>query len=746
MRVPTLGGQQVQANNLPGVQIENAQTPQAMRSLSSAGALSDLGQLASGATALYQQQMQEQNETRVRDALNKRVMLEQHTEQNDLDGFRNKRGAEAVGFDDGEGNNFIKYYDKVIRTGTSEIEQGLSNNTQRKLFQQKVAERDVNFQSRLQGYYLQQNDTYRTEVAKTSLDVTANELASNYKDPFTTEKSIESIASAMQDLGRVQGWDQSTVRNETMKVGSKALRGAVEKMQADGAIMDIPAFYQRFGQYMTPQDQDHVTGTMQSNTAQTIQGAILTAKESNDMASLDKLGTTLADDKIVSAIGLNRVNTLRGQVIAAKNSMVNRIEIEANKREQVAKTASTNLLSNIMTSELITEEQFQQVVAQTQGTQFENVAQNYIKNYADIQKFKALPIAQQEAQLPVMEAEFSKRATGNPKLMQDLLGVYRNVLQENRKNANSNPVAYIAKQGLYKPQPIDAASIVTPEGSQQVAAIVADRVQTLNAAREKDPSIGVMPLQDAELQGVKQVITGMNNQQKLQFFGNMIGSLKEVSKGKEAYIGFMKQVAGDDVLLRAASIAEYQGFKSNKGTKVSAAILQGQQILKDKTTVLPSDDVMAKKYNDYVGDLYTGQERAEQFEVFKAIHASLAKTRGISYEKRTDSPDDDLIKLAQDLATGGVYSQDIKYRTSPNAEKIEGWKVLKPYGMQDEPFELRMNAGIAMVAKKYNTTPDQLEDYRLIQSPSNDRQYFFLGENNQPLVLNGVRVTLDLGK
>lgn len=236
----------------------------------------------------------------------------------------------------------------------------------------------------------------------------------------------------------------------------------------------------------------------------------------------------------------------------------------------------------------------------------------------------------------------------------------------------------------------------------------------------------------------------MDNEQKLKFFSEMVGELKHVPRGQEAYGRFVGQIAGNDTLLRMAAVAELGDLRGDKGTRVSAAILDGQSVLKDKTTILPNDDKLQVAFNDYVGSTISGQSKSDAYQIFKALHASIAKSRNIQYDSK-DQPNKEVIALAQELATGGIYTQKVKYSVGPN-DSAKEWKVLKPYGMQDDNFELRMNAGLEAVAKKYNTTLDELDNYRLRQRPGNDRQYTLMGENGRDLILNGQPVILDLGK
>lgn len=473
---------------------------------------------------------------------------------------------------------------------------------------------------------------------------------------------------------------------------------------------------------------------------------LLQARDAQDITVIDEMLSDLNSDKTYRGLDARTIDAYKAQAMSLRSQLTNAAQLQVAKQSKVAETTSNQFVSNVLTGQLIAPEEIDRVRQQVAGTDFAPVVESYLKNYASIQRFKDLPIAQQESEFAQMEAVRKSTPSTDPKAVASIHNAYKQAMTEKRTMAASNPVTYVAEQGLYNPQPINPISILTPDGGSQVGSIIADRVQALTAAQEKDPSIGLNPLQESELQGMKQVVGRMDSDQKLQFFGQVAGQLKHVPQGQDAYGRFVAQIAGKDTLLRVAAVAELGNLKSNLGTRVSAAILEGQQILKDKSTVMPSDESMREAFNDYVGAAITGQSRADQFEVFKAVHASYAKTRNVRYDTSKDGIDKGLAEIALDVATGGIYTQDVKYATGAYGKTAKEWKVMKPYGMQDEPFELRMNAGLEAVAKKYNTTKENLDSYRLQQRRGNDRQYDLIGENGQPLVINGVRVTLDLGK
>ena len=85
--------------------------------------------------------------------------------------------------------------------------------------------------------------------------------------------------------------------------------------------------------------------------------------------------------------------------------------------------------------------------------------------------------------------------------------------------------------------------------------------------------------------------------------------------------------------------------------------------------------------------------------------------------------DPDSMDKALNAVTGGIYKQHntswigtSKFKTT-NGD-VTDWKVQKPYLMSDRGFEVAINSGFEMVAKKHNLSPDFVKDnYRLKARP-----------------------------
>ncbi|MBZ6534041.1 transglycosylase SLT domain-containing protein [Acinetobacter seifertii] len=198
MRIPQFN-RQVSDNSVPSVQVSGGVSPSEAASLVGNRTDGLVGALNSGLKA-YQEYQDEADRVRVIDAQNKLAELKQHLQNNDVDGFINKKGVDVVSFDDGNGGGFVDYYAKAYQDGVGEIASSLGNNRQRSLFKEMAAQDAVHFKGSLQNYFVRENDTYQQSVYSSSADRFIREINDN---PGDFNKIDESRANLKASLGKL---------------------------------------------------------------------------------------------------------------------------------------------------------------------------------------------------------------------------------------------------------------------------------------------------------------------------------------------------------------------------------------------------------------------------------------------------------------------------------------------------------------------------------------------------------------
>ena len=117
------------------------------------------------------------------------------------------------------------------------------------------------------------------------------------------------------------------------------------------------------------------------------------------------------------------------------------------------------------------------------------------------------------------------------------------------------------------------------------------------------------------------------------------------------------------------------------------------------------------------------------------------EARNLQHDKADELPNKEVLKFALAFATGGVHQQSGTLKNYMGG-KLEDWKVAMPYGMTDDAFESRLDAGYASLAKHTGMTEAELKTLRLRQSPVRSKkgeiQYDLLNERGNPLQIDGV--------
>ncbi|WP_151789635.1 transglycosylase SLT domain-containing protein [Acinetobacter nosocomialis] len=215
MRIPQFN-RQVSDNSVPNVQVNGGMSAGEAASLVGNKTDSLVGALNSGLNA-YQAYQDEADRVRVIDAQNKLAELKLHLQNNDVDGYGNKKGVDVVSFDDGNGGGFVDYYTKAYQDGVGQIANTLGNSRQRALFKE-MSERDaVQFKGSLQNYFVRENDVYQQSVYSSSADRFIREINENPGDFTKIDESRTNLKASLGKLMNLEGKAATEAENIYLK-------------------------------------------------------------------------------------------------------------------------------------------------------------------------------------------------------------------------------------------------------------------------------------------------------------------------------------------------------------------------------------------------------------------------------------------------------------------------------------------------------------------------------------------------
>lgn len=462
---------------------------------------------------------------------------------------------------------------------------------------------------------------------------------------------------------------------------------------------------------------------------QDIDGRITSAIENKDTASLQQLVTEMDN----GGFGYTDGPTLqqkKAQALSRIDAINKQVEIEENKRLQLAGKALTEFKSQVMTGRALDDDYLQNMGAAVQGTEYEAEYNFYKSQSTNFQSFGRLSTAEMEKRVNQQKAKMANSKTADAVTEEKVLGVYESILNEKKQTIKDNPNQAVREAGLethslnageLKANPKSFAAKAIDNGVSQLAL--------------KDPNIVVKPIAAEDLAEAKQAFEAKSVNDKLDFIGELINQSKGVPNGSKIWSATMGQLGGGDLSYLMAGVARANNYRSEQGEDVAAAIISGAQALKNKALVVPKDDLLRSEFNKYVGNSVSGETANMSYSAFKSIYVHLSERNGYQHKDKDDMSKD-LAKTALSMATGGVYEQGVKYGNQKT------WKVSKPYGMDDDRFESEVSKGYAAISQATGISTAELQDLRLRRSDKRSKkgeiQYDLINERGAPLQVGGV--------
>lgn len=121
------------------------------------------------------------------------------------DGFQNVRGAGAVG------QRFVETYGQKFKDAETSISQGLENENQRRMFQQRVPMAQMQYRAALLKHQAQETDRFNTKTEEDTIELARRQIFNAAGDPMALEAGLAQINWAIDQRGRRMGWGADTV-------------------------------------------------------------------------------------------------------------------------------------------------------------------------------------------------------------------------------------------------------------------------------------------------------------------------------------------------------------------------------------------------------------------------------------------------------------------------------------------------------------------------------------------------------
>lgn len=464
---------------------------------------------------------------------------------------------------------------------------------------------------------------------------------------------------------------------------------------------------------------------------QDIDGRITSAIENKDTASLQQLVTEMDN----GGFGYTDGPTLqqkKAQALSRIDAINKQVEVEENKRLQLAGKALTEFKSQVMTGRALDDDYLQTMGAAVQGTEYEAEYNFYKSQSTNFQSFGRLSTPEQLKRINAQKAAMKNSKSSDPVTEEKILGVYESIYKTKMETNKNNPNQAVREAGL------ETHSLSAGEMKSNPKSFAAKAIDNgVSQMALKDPNIAVKPIAAEDLPEIKQALDGMGVNQKLDFIGNMITEAKGIPNGEKIWKSALTQLGGADRTYYLAGLAKAKNKKINNDD-LASTLINGKFLVEKGGFVLPTD--LESTFRERYGNLSNYGAFADDLTQFKYAYAVIANRDGVQHSKKDDVPNATAINKAFELATGGVYIQETdswfgSFKTSGGGS-FKNWKVPKPYGMSDDRFESQLEAGYAGLSKISGHTVSELKGFRLaprIDRNSNTVMYNLLNERGQPL-------------
>lgn len=472
-----------------------------------------------------------------------------------------------------------------------------------------------------------------------------------------------------------------------------------------------------------------------------IQSKITNAISENSVEGLQEVATSLKDYKFINGQAVQKFQT---EIQSKITTLQQRQQVQENKRINEAEKVLNEYKQNVLTGRPMDLTYQTNVEKAVKGTPSETEYNFYTKQSSDFLRFQKLSTDQQLAEINKRKANMKNLSSADAVAENKILATYQSIYDNKLKTVKENPTQALREKGIELPEvnpltlkvnPSDFAKNIVTIGSYQVA------------QRDKDPNATIKPIPNEALPAAKQAWEEATVDQKLNLISSMIAQTKGVKDGVKIWGAALGQLGGGNSNYVMAGVAKANGYRSTEGRELANSIVIGTQLLKNKQLIMPKEDDMREAFNKYVGQTLTGTNANNAYEVFKAVYADTMNERGFSHSSKDEKPNEKVLGVALDLATGGVYTQPTSFRNY-RGDKVSDWKVTKPYGITDDAFEAQLERGYQTISKQTGISVNNLKEFRLRQgkpSSTGAIQYDLINERGQQLVVKNAvwRITMD---
>ncbi|WP_280041941.1 hypothetical protein [Pseudomonas sp. Hg5Tf] len=209
--------------------------------------------LAGDLAEIEQREIQEANQTALLNADNQLGSWQNNALFNPEGGAFTKKGSGALNITQSVLADFDKQQQAISDT--------LTTPQQRQMFQQSSLQRRTGLESKLGSYEFGEQQAYKDDVDKSSIELAMNSAALNYNDPQSVEQSRAKMDAVLQLRGARNGWSPEEMEAQRQNANSSMSQAVIQRMLVDSP-QNAKALYEQYKGGMTAEDQIRATSSI----------------------------------------------------------------------------------------------------------------------------------------------------------------------------------------------------------------------------------------------------------------------------------------------------------------------------------------------------------------------------------------------------------------------------------------------------------------------------------------------------
>lgn len=273
-QVPVYGDRNVAPSSAPGVtaaapQVQNV----APQQLQQVGEATQRAGAAAGNVAL--DMIQQVNQVRVDDALNKVRQSALDLTYNPQTGYKALQGDAALTRSDGQ--PLTVEYGSKLETTISELSASLGNDYQRQMFQREAAGLKTQFQGGVEQHTLQEYRSYALSTQEGTIKLGVDNAKLNWNNPNQIKAALDSVEAATYRMGSLKGQSANETTAQIKVMTSAVHVGVIDAALQNGNPEYALAYIEKHKDGMTADDLLRARGVVTKDAYQRIADSTATA-------------------------------------------------------------------------------------------------------------------------------------------------------------------------------------------------------------------------------------------------------------------------------------------------------------------------------------------------------------------------------------------------------------------------------------------------------------------------------------